>query len=100
MFMWYAIICEDKPNSLALRMETRPAHLAALQLLQDEGRILTAGPLPAIDSENPGDNGFTGSVIIAEFDSIDDAQAWAQNDPYAIAGVFTKVVVKPYKKVF
>jgi uncharacterized protein YciI len=98
--MWYAIICEDKPNSLALRMETRPAHLAALQLLQDEGRILTAGPLPAIDSENPGDNGFTGSVIIAEFDSIDDAQAWAQNDPYAIAGVFTKVVVKPYKKVF
>jgi uncharacterized protein YciI len=98
--MWYAIICEDKPNSLALRMETRPAHLAALQLLQNEGRLLTAGPLPAIDSENPGDNGFTGSVIIAEFDSISDAQTWAQSDPYAVAGVFTNVVVKPYKKVF
>jgi uncharacterized protein YciI len=98
--MWYAIICEDKPNSLALRMETRPAHLAALQLLQDEGRILTAGPLPAIDSENPGDNGFTGSVIIAEFNSLSDATAWADNDPYAAAGVFANVVVKPYKKVF
>lgn len=98
--MWYAIICEDKPNSLALRMETRPAHLAALQLLQNEGRLLTAGPLPAIDSENPGDNGFTGSVIIAEFDSISDAQTWAQSDPYALAGVFANVVVKPYKKVF
>ena len=98
--MWYAIICEDKPNSLALRMETRPAHLAALQLLQNEGRLLTAGPLPAIDSENPGDNGFTGSVIIAEFDSISDAETWAQSDPYAVAGVFTNVVVKPYKKVF
>jgi uncharacterized protein YciI len=98
--MWYAIICEDKPNSLALRMETRPAHLAALQSLQDEGRILTAGPLPAIDSENPGDNGFTGSVIIAEFNSLSDATAWADNDPYAAAGVFANVVVKPYKKVF
>jgi uncharacterized protein YciI len=98
--MWYAIICEDKPNSLALRMETRPAHLAALQSLQDEGRILTAGPLPAIDSENPGDNGFTGSVIIAEFNSLSDATAWANNDPYAAAGVFANVVVKPYKKVF
>jgi uncharacterized protein YciI len=98
--MWYAIICEDKPNSLALRMATRPAHLAALQLLQDEGRILTAGPLPAIDSENPGDNGFTGSVIIAEFNSLSDAQTWADNDPYAAAGVFANVVVKPYKKVF
>jgi hypothetical protein len=98
--MWYAIICEDMPNSLALRMETRPAHLAALQLLQNEGRLLTAGPLPAIDSENPGDNGFTGSVIIAEFDSISDAQTWAQSDPYAVAGVFANVVVKPYKKVF
>ncbi len=98
--MWYAIICEDKPNSLALRMETRPAHLAALQLLQNEGRLLTAGPLPAIDSENPGDNGFTGSVIIAEFDSLTDAETWAQSDPYAVAGVFANVVVKPYKKVF
>jgi len=98
--MWYAIICEDKPNSLALRMETRPAHLEALQALQNEGRVLTAGPLPAIDSENPGDNGFTGSIIIAEFDSLDDAKAWASNDPYATAGVFANVVVKPYKKVF
>jgi uncharacterized protein YciI len=98
--MWYAIICEDQPNSLALRMETRPAHLAALQLLQNEGRILTAGPLPAIDAENPGNNGFTGSVIIAEFDSISDAKSWADNDPYAVAGVFASVVVKPYKKVF
>lgn len=98
--MWYAIICEDNPNSLALRVETRPAHLAALQLLQNEGRILTAGPLPAIDSENPGDNGFTGSVIIAEFDTLTDAQTWAKSDPYAVAGVFANVVVKPYKKVF
>lgn len=98
--MWYAIICEDKPNSLALRMETRPAHLDALQALQNEGRVLTAGPLPAIDSENPGDNGFTGSIIIAEFDSLDDAKVWASNDPYATAGVFANVTVKPYKKVF
>jgi uncharacterized protein YciI len=98
--MWYVIICEDKPNSLALRMETRLAHLAALQLLENEGRILTAGPLPAIDSENPGDNGFTGSVIIVEFDSLTDAETWAQSDPYAVAGVFANVVVKPYKKVF
>jgi hypothetical protein len=98
--MWYAIICEDKPNSLALRMETRPAHLDALKLLQSEGRILTAGPLPAIDSEDPGENGFTGSVIIAEFDSLSDAKSWADNDPYAVAGVFANVVVKPFKKVF
>jgi uncharacterized protein YciI len=98
--MWYVIICEDKPNSLALRMENRPAHLEALQLLQNEGRLLTAGPLPAVDSENPGDNGFTGSVIIAEFNTISDAQNWTQKDPYAVAGVFANVVVKPYKKVF
>jgi uncharacterized protein YciI len=98
--MWYAIICEDKPNSLALRMETRPAHLEALKLLQSEGRILTAGPLPAIDSEDPGDNGYTGSVIIAEFDTLNDAKSWADNDPYAVAGVFANVVVKPFKKVF
>ena len=98
--MWYAIICEDKPDSLPLRMPVRPQHLAELQKLRDAGRLLTAGPLPAIDGEDPGAAGFTGSLIIAEFDSLAAAQTWAEQDPYYQAGVFAQVTVKPFKKVF
>jgi uncharacterized protein YciI len=98
--MWYAISCEDVPSSLPLRKEARPAHLERLQALQNEGRLLTAGPLPAIDSEDPGENGFTGSLIIAEFDSLEDAQNWAADDPYGHQGVYASVTVKPFKKVF
>ena len=98
--MWYAIICEDIEDSLALRKQTRPAHLAHLQTLQEQGRLLTAGPFPAIDNDDPGENGFLGSLIIAEFDSLTDATTWAEQDPYKLAGVFANVVVRPYKKVF
>ena len=97
--MWYVIYSEDIENSLPLRKQTRPAHLARLQELSDQGKLLVAGPCPAIDSEDPGEAGFTGSVVIAEFDSLQDAQQWADIDPYAIAGMYAKVVVKPYKKV-
>ncbi len=97
--MWYAFICEDTPNSLALRMDTRPAHLARLQALKAEGRLFVAGPCPAIDSEDPGDAGFTGSIVIAEFASLTEAQAWADAEPYLAAGVYEKVTVKPFKKV-
>lgn len=98
--MWYAIICEDVADSLPLRQTARPAHLEKLQALKDEGSLLTAGPLPAIESEDPGENSFTGSIIIAEFDSMEEAQAWADGDPYQQQGVFSKVAIKPYKKVF
>ena len=98
--MWYAIICEDIPNSLPLRKEIRPAHLERLQALQNEGRLLTAGPLPAIDSEDPGENGFTGSLIVAEFESLTAAQQWAKEDPYENHGVYANVTIKPFKKVF
>ncbi|MGH1440719.1 MAG: YciI family protein [Cellvibrionaceae bacterium] len=98
--MWYAIICEDIDNSLPLRKATRPAHLDYLQNLQEQGRLLTAGPFPAIDSNEPGENGFSGSLIIAEFDSLAVAEDWANNDPYQVKGVFKKVTIKPYKKVF
>ena len=97
--MWYAIIAEDAPNSLAKRLEARPAHLARLQQLQAQGRLLVAGPHPAIDSENPAEAGFTGSLIIAEFDSLSAAQTWASQDPYIAAGVYQHVSVKPFKKV-
>jgi uncharacterized protein YciI len=97
--MWYAIISEDHPNSLQNRLSVRPAHVERLTALQAEGRLLVAGPHPAIDSEDPGDAGFTGSLIIAEFDSLDAAKVWANDDPYVAAGVCAKVVVKPYKKV-
>jgi hypothetical protein len=97
--MWYAIIAEDKAGSLAQRLEARPAHLARLQQLQAEGRLFVAGPHPAIDSDNPGEAGFTGSLIIAEFTSLDAAQAWAADDPYIAAGVYQQVTVKPFKKV-
>jgi uncharacterized protein YciI len=97
--MWYIIYSEDIENSLPLRKETRPAHLERIQVLVDQGRVLVAGPCPAIDSEDPGEAGFTGSLVIAEFSSLEEAQQWADTDPYAIAGVYAKVVVKPYKKV-
>jgi len=98
--MYYSIVGIDSDNSLAKRLAARPAHLQRLQQLQDEGRLLTAGPNPAIDNEDPGPNGFSGSIIIAEFESLDAAQNWADNDPYIDAGVYAVVSVKPYKKVF
>ena len=97
--MWYVIYSEDVENSLALRKQTRAAHLERIQLLVDQGRVLVAGPCPAIDSEDPGEAGFTGSLVIAEFSSLEAAQQWADTDPYALAGVYQKVSVKPYKKV-
>ena len=97
--MYYLVYSEDVENSLPLRLGVREQHLARLSELQNQGRLLVAGPCPAIDSENPGDAGFTGSLIIAEFNSLDDAQTWADNDPYIAAGVYHKVTVKPYKKV-
>lgn len=97
--MLYAIISTDVNDSLSLRLKTRPAHLERVQLLADQGKLITAGPHPAIDSDNPGDAGFTGSLIIAEFDSLEDASEWAHTDPYLIGGVYDKVIVKPFKKV-
>ena len=97
--MWYAIISEDVAESLPLRLQARPAHLARVQALINEGRLLLAGPHPAIDSDNPGDAGFTGSLIVAEFESLDAAQAWADPAPYVTAGVYANVTVKPFKKV-
>lgn len=97
--MYYLIYSEDIENSLALRMSVRDQHLERLKNLQNEGRLLVAGPCPAIDSENPGDAGFTGSLVIAEFSDLETAQAWADVDPYIAAGVYKKVTVKPYKKV-
>ena len=97
--MRYAIISEDVPNSLPLRLASRPAHLERLQLLQAEGRLILAGPHPAIDSNDPGDAGFTGSLVVAEFSSLQDAQTWADADPYVAAGVYQQVIVKPFKKV-
>ncbi|MBE3652515.1 hypothetical protein BOO92_03660 [Vibrio navarrensis] len=98
--MWYVIFSQDVDNSLEKRLSVRPQHLARLQQLQNEGRLLTAGPMPAIDSENPGEAGFTGSTVIAEFASLQEAQSWADADPYIEAGVYAKVIVKPFKKVF
>lgn len=97
--MWYAIISEDVDSSLERRLSVRPAHLARLQSLADEGRLLIAGPHPAIDSVDPGPAGFTGSLVIAEFASLDDARSWADADPYCDAGVYAKVTVKPFRKV-
>jgi len=97
--MYYAILCEDAPDSLPLRQQARPAHLERLRELLDQGRLLAAGPHPALDTEEPGDAGFTGSLIIAEFDSLEAATAWADSDPYVGAGVFSRVTVKPYKVV-
>jgi uncharacterized protein len=97
--LYYAILCEDVANSTPLRQVARPAHLARLQVLVDQGRLLTAGPHPALDTEDPGEAGFTGSLIVAEFDSLEAATAWADSDPYVEAGVFSKITVKPYKLV-
>lgn len=97
--MLYAILCDDVDNSLPLRQRARPAHLERIQQLVDEGRLMAAGPHPALDTEDPGEAGFTGSLIIAEFDSLEAATAWADADPYVDAGVFRRVVVKPYKRV-
>ena len=98
--MLYSIIGEDVPNSLNDRLEARPAHLARLEVLYNEGRLLLAGPNPSIDSDNPGNAGFSGSVVVAEFATLEDAQAWADADPYVDAGVYQKVTVKPFKQVF
>ncbi|MCF8581475.1 YciI family protein [Enterobacter ludwigii] len=98
--MLYVIYSEDVADSLEKRLSVRPAHLARLQLLQDEGRLLTAGPMPAVDSNDPGAAGFSGSTVIAEFESLETATAWADADPYVAAGVYAKVTVRPYKKVF
>lgn len=97
--MWYAIISEDVPDSLPLRGKARPAHLERVQQLLNEGRLLLAGPHPAIDADDPGEAGFTGSLIIAEFESLEAAREWADADPYVAAGVYAKVTVKPFKRV-
>lgn len=97
--MLYAIISEDISNSLEKRKIARPAHLARLQQLNDEGRLFVAGPHPAIDNNDPSEAGFTGSLVIAEFASLAQAQSWADADPYVAAGIYAKVVVKPFKKV-
>ena len=97
--MWYVIIGKDIENSLQLRIKTRESHLARLNELSNQGRILIAGPMPAIDNENPGEAGFSGSVIIAEFESIEEAKDWASQDPYNKAGIFEELTVKPFKKV-
>jgi len=98
--LYYAIIASDHPDSLAARLAARPAHLERLKALQGEGRLLIAGPHPAIDSEAPGPAGFTGSLVVAEFPDLEAARAWAGADPYVAAGVYAEVTVKPFLKVF
>ena len=98
MGMWYAIVADDVEDSLAARQSARPAHLARLQALHDAGRLLLAGPFPAIDSPDPGPAGFTGSLIVAEFDSLDSAQAFADRDPFVAAGVYANVRVRSFRK--
>lgn len=98
--MLYAIISEDHPGSLELRKQARPAHLLRLQALQDEGRLALAGPHPAVDADDPGPAGFTGSLVVAEFASLEAARLWADADPYQAAGVYARVTVKPFKQVF
>jgi len=98
--MLYAIIGEDNPNSLSDRLGARPAHLKRLDALKDQGRLVSAGPFPAVDTTEPGELGFTGSLIIAEFSSLDEAQFWASDDPYCEANVYKSVEVKPYKQVY
>ncbi len=96
--MWYAIVAEDTPDSLEKRLSNRPAHIARLNALQDTGCLLLAGPFPAIDSTDPGPAGFTGSLIVAEFPSLEAAKVWANNDPFVTAGVYQHVTVKPFRK--
>jgi len=97
--MWYAVISEDREDSLDKRLAARPAHVERLTALRDEGRLLIAGPHPAVDSPDPGPAGFTGSLVVVEFDSLEDAKAWADEDPYVEAGVYAKVTVKPFNLV-
>lgn len=97
--MLYAIMGTDRAGSLESRLAVRPQHLERIKALQSEGRLILAGPHPAIDSNDPGAAGFSGSLIVAEFDDLESAQKWADEDPYALTGVFTDVVVKPFKKV-
>ena len=97
--MLYVIYSQDVENSLPLRKQARPAHLERVQTLLDQGRLVIAGPCPAIDSEDPGEAGFSGSLIIAEFASLADAQKWADEDPFVAVGVYQQVTVKPYKRV-
>jgi uncharacterized protein len=97
--MLYAIMASDGENSLETRLANRPAHLARLHALKEEGRLVLAGPFPAIDAVDPGPAGFSGSLIVAEFDSLPVAQAWADNDPYLKAGVYVNVTVKPFRHV-
>ncbi|MEW5786643.1 MAG: YciI family protein [Pseudomonadota bacterium] len=99
MSLFYAIMGEDAPGSLDKRLAARPDHLARLNTLKDEGRLLLAGPFPAVDSPDPGPAGFSGSLIVAAFASLDDARAWAEADPYVAAGVYARVTVKPFKRV-
>jgi len=98
--MLYAILAHDVADSAPLRKTARPAHLERLKKLVAEGRVIVAGPLPAIDAEDPGPAGFTGSLTVAEFESLEGARAWAESDPYAEAGVYESIVVKPFKQVF
>jgi uncharacterized protein YciI len=97
--MWFAIISEDIEDSLALRATARPAHVARLEALVSEGRLLIAGPHPAVDSNDPGSAGFTGSLVVADFSSLEEARSWADADPYVEAGVYSRVTVKPFKMV-
>lgn len=98
--MLYAIISEDHPGTLDKRLAARPDHLARLEALQDAGRLTLAGPHPAVDNDNPGEAGFSGSLVVAEFNSLEEAQHWADTDPYLTAGVYARVTVKPFKRVF
>ena len=98
--MLYAILAEDVKNSLQDRLTARPKHLQRLTDLQDQGRLILAGPHPAIDSEDPGEAGFSGSLVVAEFESLEEAKTWADADPYVTAGVYANVTIKPFKKVF
>lgn len=97
--MYYAIMSQDVENSLPLRQQARPAHLERVEKLRDQGRLLLAGPFPALDNPDPGEAGFTGSLIVAEFASLEEARAWADADPYVAAGVYAQVTVKPFRKV-
>ncbi|MFO8004200.1 YciI family protein [Thioalkalivibrio sp.] len=97
--MLYMILGQDVPDSLDRRLAARPEHLARLEALRDAGRLLLAGPMPAVDSPDPGSSGFTGSLIVAEFPSLEEARDWADADPYATTGVFSEVTVRPFKRV-
>ena len=98
--MLYAIVGNDVPDSLTKRLAARPAHMARLQALQNEGRLILAGPFPTVDAVDPGAAGFSGSLIVAEFATLTDAETWAQADPYMAAGIYAQILVKPFKKVF